>query len=307
VVTATGTSSESANSSEVSAMPGSYRAWILAANPVAYWPLNETSGTVATDMVRGSNGVHGGTYILGSTGAAGVGFEAPHRAISYNGSSGYTQIPRVIGSTNFSIACWVLTTTTGGSPNWYSGKGLVDGEVGGAVNDFGVTLVGTKVGFGIGNPDTTLPSVRVINNGVWHQVVVTRDSGNGAMRIYIDGTLDASTTGPTGPRTAPPALRIGSIQTGGNFLLGAISDVAFYESVLNAEQVATLYSAASGLYYDVTLGSSWNGTNLILNWPGNGKLLEATDLAGPWTTNVSTKPVIVNPDLPQKFYRVRTR
>ncbi len=307
VIAAAGTVSESANSSQVSAMPGSYRAWTLAANPVAYWPLNETSGTVANDIVRGSNGVHGGSFILGITGASGVGFETPHRAVRYDGSSGYTQIPRVIGSTNFSIAFWVLTTATGGSPNWYSGKGLVDGEVGGAVNDFGVTLVGSKVGFGIGNPDTTLPSVRVINNGAWHQVVVTRDSGNGAMRIYIDGTLDASTTGPTGPRTAPPALRIGSIQTGGNFLLGAISDVAFYESVLNAEQVATLYSAASGLYYDVTLAASWSGTSLILNWPGNGKLLEATDLAGPWTTNLSPQPVIANPNLPQKFYRVRTR
>ena len=159
----------------------------------------------------------------------------------------------------------------------------------------------------MGNPDTTLPSVRVINNGLWHQVVVTRDSGTGAMRIYIDGTLDASTTGPTGPRTAPPALRIGSIQTGGNFLLGAISDVAFYETVLTPEQVATLYSAVTGLYYDVTLSVTRSGNNLVLNWPGNGKLLEAGSLAGPWTTNLSAKPVFVNPSLSQKFYRVQTR
>ncbi len=171
----------------------------------------------------------------------------------------------------------------------------------------GFHCVGTKVGFGVGNPDTTLPSVRVINNGVWHQVVVTRDSGNGAMRIYIDGTLDASATGPVGPRTAPPALRIGSIQTGGNYLLGAISDVAFYESVLTAEQVGTLYSAVTGLYYDVTLSVSRSGNNLVLDWPGNGKLLEAPQLAGPWTTNLSPKPVILNPNLSQRFYRVRTR
>lgn len=307
VVAAAGTVSESANSTEVSAMPGSYRGWTLAANPIAYFPLNETIGTIASDVVRGSNGVHGGSFILGFTGATGAGFGSPHRSVRYDGASGYTQIPRFIGNTNFTIVFWIQTTTTGGTPNWYNGKGIVDGEVGGATGDFGVSLVGTKIGFGIGNPDTTLQSVRAINTGAWRQVVVTRDSGNGAMQIYIDGTLDASMTGPTGPKIAPPALRFGAIQAGGNYLLGAISDVAFYERVLTAEQVATLYSAATGLYYDVTLSLSRSGNNLVLNWPGNGKLLEANSLMGPWFTNLSAKPVVVNPTLPQKFYRVQTK
>jgi hypothetical protein len=306
VVTAVGAFSESENSVEVSAMPGSYRAWTLAANPLGYWPLHETSGTTASDIVRGSNGVHGGSMILGFTGATEVGFGSPHRAVRYDGSTGHTLIPRLIGSTNFSIAFWIQTTTTGGTPQWYNGKGIVDGEVGGATGDFGVSLVGTKIGFGVGNPDTTLQSVRAINNGAWRQVVVTRDSGNGAMRIYIDGTLDASMTGPTGPKTAPPALRIGSLQPGGNYLLAAISDVAVYDRVLTPEQVAVLYSAATGLYLDVTLSVSRSGNNLVLNWPGNGRLLEANSLAGPWVTNFSAKPVFVNPILPQKFYRVRS-
>jgi len=307
VVAAAGTVSESANSSEVSAMPGSYRAWTLAANPLAYWPLNETNGPVAYDVARGSNGVYGGTYTLGFSGAAGVGFGSSHRSVRYDGSSGYTQIPRMIGSTNFSIVFWVQTTTAGGTPNWYNGKGLVDGEVGGVTDDFGVSLVGTKVAFGVGNPDLTLSSVANVNNGLWHQVAITRDSGTGAMRIYVDGILDASMTGPVGPKTAPPVLRVGGIQAGGNFLFGAISDLTLFQSVLTAEQVATLYSAASGLYYDVTLATTPSGGGLVLNWLGNGKLLEATNLAGPWTTNLSAKPVFVNPSLPQKFYRVRTR
>jgi hypothetical protein len=307
VVSAVGTSNESPNSGEVSAMPGSYRGWVLAANPVAYWPLNDTNGPIAYDIARGSNGVYAGSYTLGFSGPVGVGFGSPHRAAHYDGSSAYTQIPLLIGSTNFSIVFWVQTTTSGGTPNWYNGKGLVDGEVGGQVNDFGVSLVGTKVGFGIGNPDTTLTSTRIVNNGLWHQVVTTRDAGNGAMRIYVDGTLDSSTTGPTGSRTAPPSLRIASLQTGGNYLLGNISDVALYDQVLTANQVATLYSAASGLYYNVTLTNSWNGANLVLNWPGNGKLLEATNLAGPWITNFSVAPATINPSLPQKFFRVQAQ
>ncbi|MDB6112688.1 MAG: LamG domain protein jellyroll fold domain protein, partial [Pedosphaera sp.] len=298
---------ESANSSEVSAAPGFYKGWVFAWNPVAYWPLNETAGNIAIDLVRGSNGVLAGGFSRNFNGPVGAGFGTPHRATHFDGATGYTQLPLLIGSTNFTIVFWVQTTATGGTPNWYNGKGLVDGEVVGAVNDFGIALVGAKVGFGIGNPDTTLTSVKSINNNVWHQVAATWDAGNGAMKLFIDGALDASGTGPTGARTAPPSLRVASIQTAGNYLLGNISDIAMYDQVLSSNQVATLYSAASGLFYNITLTNSWSSGHLVLNWPGNGKLLEATNLTGPWTTNNSVAPVTVVPSLPQRFYRVQTR
>ena len=307
VVSASGTANESTNSSEVSAMPGSYRGWTLAANPVAYWPLNEISGATTYDVVRGSNGVSAGSYVRGAAGSVGAGFGSPHRATRYDGATAYTQVPRVIGGTNFSIVFWVQTTATGGTPNWYSGKGLVDGEVGGTMNDFGVALVGGKVGFGVGNPDLTLTSVRTINNGAWHQVAVTRDAGSGALAIYIDGTLDLSTNGPAGARTDPPSLRLGCLQSGAGFLSGSLADVAMYEQVLTAGQIAMLYSAATGLFYNVTLSNRWSGANLVLSWPGNGRLLEATNLAGPWTTNAAISTLTVSPGLPRKFYRVRTQ
>jgi hypothetical protein len=304
VVSAQGTSSTSTNSSEVSAMPGSYAGWILSAKPVAYWPLNETSGTVANELVQGSNGIYSGGYTFIATGAAGAGFDTPHRAVLFNGSSGYTLIPRAIGDTNFSIVFWVRTSATGGSPNWYNGMGLVDGEVGGTTGDFGVALVGGKIGFGVGNPDTTLPSSKSVNNGIWHQVAVTRNAGSGAMNIYIDGLIDASTTGPTGVRTNPPGLRIGSLQTGVDFFPGSISDVAMYKQVLSPNQIAAFYSAATGLFYNVALSNTWNGNNLVLSWPGNGKLLESTNLSGPWMTNASPSPVSIPPAEPQKYYRI---
>jgi hypothetical protein len=61
------------------------------------------------------------------------------------------------------------------------------------------------------------------------------------------------------------------------------------------------------LFYNVTLTNIISGASLVLSWPGNGKLLEATNLSGPWTTNVSASPVTVTPNQPQKFYRIRTQ
>jgi hypothetical protein len=307
VISASGIINESANSAPVSAMPGSYASWALIANPVAYWPLNETSGTTAFDLVGGNNGSYNGGCQFATTGVAGAGFPSPHRIVFFNGSTAYAQAPRVIGATNFSIVFWMRTAQSGGAPNWYNGRGLVDGTVSAATNDFGLALVSSKVGFGVGNPDTTLTSVKTVNDGVWHHVVAARDSGSGAMTLYIDGKFDNTVNGPAGARTNSPALRFGSLQTGANFTSVSLSDVAMYSQALNSNQVATLYSAATGIFYNITLTNVWNGANLILSWPGNGKLLEATNLAGPWTTNASASPVTLTLGEPQKFYRIKTQ
>lgn len=44
-----------------------------------------------------------------------------------------------------------------------------------------------------------------------------------------------------------------------------------------------------------------SGTNLVLNW--SGVLLQATNVAGPWTTNNATSPYIIPLNQPQMFYR----
>jgi len=52
-----------------------------------------------------------------------------------------------------------------------------------------------------------------------------------------------------------------------------------------------------------TLTESKSGSSLQLNW-NFGTLLEATNIKGPWTTNVNTAPLVITPAGPQKFYRV---
>jgi hypothetical protein len=49
----------------------------------------------------------------------------------------------------------------------------------------------------------------------------------------------------------------------------------------------------------------WDGTQLTLSWPNGGTLLEATNVAGPWTTNSSAvTPFVVLPAQPQKYFRI---
>jgi hypothetical protein len=169
-------------------------------------------------------------------------FVAGHSGLAVNldGSNQYVQIPRSIQD-SFTIAFWVRTTTTGGTgTQWWVGKGLVDGEVANVVNDFGVSLVGSHVAFGVGNPDTTIQSTSNVNDGAWHHVAVTRNAATGAMVLYVDGAQQATATGPTGTRSAPANLRVGSLQTNLDFFAGQIDEVRLYDVALTAAQVAAL-------------------------------------------------------------------
>ncbi len=208
--------------------------------PIAYYPLD---GDVLDYSGNGNNGVNSGATFVSPA-------YISSEAAAFNGNS-YIQIPESIGTTGngFTISMWVQTADTAGGPNWYSGEGLVDGEVAGVTTDFGTALVGGSFALGIGQPDTTLASTNLINDGNWHYLAATWNMTNGAMNVYVDGALGASGIGPTGPRVAPPNLRIGSIQTGvgGGFLNGAIDDVRLYNTEFSAKQIAALlgsYSAA---------------------------------------------------------------
>ncbi len=219
-----------------SGFSGGILEWQVPAPPVTSlatrYPLD---GSLA-DAASGQTGVlASGTFVADRFGVAG-------NALQFNGTStNYAVIPRP-NWMDWTIAFWVKTTATGGTPQWYNGKGLVDGEVAGVADDFGTALVGNKAAFGVGNPDTTITSTTAINDGQWHHVAATRSAFTGLMQLYVDGILQASATGPFGPKTSPPSLRIGSIQTGaaGGFLAGTIDDVQIFGRVLNAAEITVV-------------------------------------------------------------------
>jgi hypothetical protein len=167
------------------------------------------------------------------------------KAIVLNGIDEAVQIPRTIQN-SFTIALWVKTADIGGTGQWYVGKGLVDGEISGQMQDFGTSLSGTKFAFGIGNPDITILSTSIINDGQWHYCVATRDQFTGNLNLYVDGLLEAAGTGALTPRNAASTLRIGSTNTGTLYLNGQIDEVKLYNYPLEGMAVAAEYTALSG-------------------------------------------------------------
>jgi O-glycosyl hydrolase len=255
--------------------------------PLAWYRFENNAADASGNGNAGyiSNAV---SFVTGKLGA---------QAAQFDGASAFVRIPRVI-SNHFTIALWLKTTTTGGTGQWWAGKGLLDGEVGGSVDDFGLALVGSKAALGVGNPDTTLSSTTSVNDGQWHHIAATRDAVGGAMQLYVDGTLQASGSGPIGARTAPPYLRIGSIQTGSSagFLSGTIDDVQLFDRVFSAAEIPVLMnhppSINSSGNYAVLAGRTLSITNVGSDPDSPAQALSWKLLSPPAGATINTNGVL---------------
>ncbi len=226
-----------------------------------------SNGAPNTGGGGGGNGYAGATSGKGGSGIVIVRYKNAFgsAATLTTAPTSYIDIPNPLTG-DFTICFRLKTTDTSGSVGqWYFGKGLVDGEIGGPANDFGVSLCAGKIAFGIGNPDVTLNSDTSVNDGSWHAIAVTRSGSE--MKIYIDGVENASGNGgPTGGRQVTN-LRIGLQPTGaGGSLDGQIDDVR-------------LYTSASKSFVDAALTgplTTFPQTNLAAYYPLDGNANDAS-------------------------------
>jgi Concanavalin A-like lectin/glucanases superfamily/Ricin-type beta-trefoil lectin domain-like/Bacterial TSP3 repeat len=204
-------------------------------------PADPPSNLVAEFKLDGNARDHSGRALHGLA-TAGVSYGAGRvdaQAAIFNGTNGSIEFPAAV-DTNFTLSCWIKTAANAGNGQWYNGMGLIDAEVGGVTKDFGLALVGNKIGFGTGATDFTITSATAVNDNVWHHVAATLDSANGGMKIYIDGVLQASGAGPSGARTAPAKMRLGSIAGVTGFYNGSLDEVRIYNKILDLTEISRL-------------------------------------------------------------------
>jgi hypothetical protein len=177
----------------------------------------------------------------------------------------------------------------------------------------GTVALGTAV---YGNSeDLAATSISYNPDGKWHFYAGTYDVTAGQRMLYVDGALVAYTTGNGQYNTAPYAhVVIGGIDhSPGNsftaYFTGLIYDVRIYGTALGPDNQA--YVGQSTLPPPPTIGSSrfipgvgGNPGQYVVSWFG-GRLLEATNIAGPWVTNaVQTSPITNNATKPVDFFQV---
>ena len=132
----------------------------------------------------------------------------------------------------------------GNEPKWFLGAGLVDGEIPGVVNDFGLSWCkGSRVAAGFGNPETFIHSPGGHELGRWHVATVTRDRSSGDVALWVDGERVAEATAGTQALDASDTLHVGSMHTGANAFPGAIDEVRIHSRVLRHNEILALHES----------------------------------------------------------------
>ena len=148
---------------------------------------------------------------------------------------GAREIPRMVAD-DFTIAFRFLSAKPGrgrvSDPAWYAGSSLVDGEVDGVTDDFGVALLAGRVAAGTGNPDTSVQSPVDLTDGAAHHIAFTRTRSTGRIALFVDGALVAEAKGGTQALTAPTSLRIGRV--------AAIDELRIFDRALETQDVLDL-------------------------------------------------------------------
>lgn len=230
----------------------------------AHYPLNDDA------IEAGGNASYNGTLtsVAGTTNR----FGTSNAAIQLTSGTSYGTIPVVVKD-NFTVGFWIKTNMTANSSSqWYGGNSLIDAEVCGVTNDWGIALInGGKIAFGTGNPDKTIISPLSYNDNAWHFITATRDkSGTGTMILYVDGSQVVSLTSVnTGTLSAPTFIGLGRNDCTGADYTGSLDDLIFYPSALSSAQVTNLYSYMN----TVVLAVNWisfsgevSGSNINLQW-----------------------------------------
>ena len=220
----------------------SYRQDVLAASPVSYWRLGETSGTRAADEV----GANAGTYsnvLLGQPGTLAC---DSNPSASFDGTRSYTRAP-ASPSLNMTSAVtvefWAKRRTISSTYQVLVGK---PGDGQSKFENYAVWLTDANKYIAYFGNGSTYVSVYTpaITDTNWHHVVATH---NGSMiRIYLDGLLkqEKATTLQLTANTQP--LNLGRENYNAFYFNGWLDEVAIYPTALSAPTIVAHYNRGIG-------------------------------------------------------------
>ena len=293
--------------------------------PVAgtnYYPFEEGSGTTTADTIGGNNGTLVGaappTWVAGQSGQAGdfalnfTGANAPEMQSANTGTNGMVQLQHsltpVLGGTS-TLAAWIKTTQVSATPNHWSSPAITGNEVPGADWDVSWGFLDQSGHIGIAEGDSgpdIAKSATPVNDGQWHFVAFTRNASTGTVQVYVDGALQAQSTGTDAQATqiktgyfsvlgaqtdVTDASGTAASVAGYVFFNGSLDDVHIYNRVISQTEVQALYAGQQA--HPPAAPSNFTATatagNVTLTWRDNaddevGFVIDrATSRDGPWT------------------------
>jgi hypothetical protein len=284
--------------------PSGYDTLVLASGPLAYWPLNETTGTTAFDYWGGYDANYVNGYVLDQATNSVTG----EAAVQFDGGTGYALTPYspALNPAVFSAEAWVNPDNVPSSEFCVLSCGqFASPRSGWLIYQF-PTNWNFRTYFGVSTTAAVnLNGVTTPVLGSWTHLAVTWDGTTAS--LYVNGLLEGTQVSTTTPNYLPG--------TGGGFCVGAradasffyggnVSDAALYNRVLTAQEI----SAHAHNQAQESLSIASSGTNVVLTWLGGTGVVQASSTLNGTFTNVpgaTTSPWTNNPSSETMFFRLK--
>lgn len=213
------------------------------AAPVAFYPFDESSGTVAYDQQGSNNGtILGATHVPGITGNA-LQFGGPY--------PDYVNVPNSsawnFGSGDFSITAWAnFSSIPSGSAGQLGDVIVAHDEGGGTTNKWVLDAYTGQLGFHVNNPAAGqfffAEAPFNPTPGQWYSIDLSKSGST--YQFYVNGQLIGTATETLAIPDASAPLTIGFANDGeGISFNGKLDDVGIYQGALSASEVAQIYQA----------------------------------------------------------------
>ena len=180
-------------------------------------------------------------------------------ALSFNNTTQCGSAPdnanHEIGTTNFTVSCWVKTTSA--SNAGLVGKTRAFGEVGRWYLDIDSSMLKFGVAWDVSTAIEVTAGLGILTNGNWHLIAGTVNR-TGLQTLYLDGNTvgtptNVSTYSGVNMNNADVTMigaypnSGGVIPTSGYFLNGSLDDIAIWHRALTSNEVADVWNNGTGL------------------------------------------------------------
>lgn len=274
---------------------------VLGDSPLAYYRMDEASGTTEYDVsTNGNNGTISGSGVTYSQ--SGAITADSDKALLLDGTAGDIALPSTLnpnGWSAISVECWVKLSnvTFSSQPTIFASD-----TSGGTNKGFSLWLDASGAGmhFVIGNGTTNADAhwVTTLSAGTWYHIVGTWNGTT--ITLYVNGTsrATASLSGTIGASTHTPIIGHNP-GASGDYLPATSDEAAIYNYALTSTQVGNHYTngtAANTVLYTMPTNTKTriiqaddiNQAVNVLNQPSGGQEIGHYILAMPGYTANAT-------------------
>ena len=204
---------------------------------VGWWPFN---GNANDESGNGNNGTVNGAALTSDR------FNNINTAYSFNGQSDFIQLQNsnsIDSLYDFSVSAWINPNNLNSLFQYIVSK---DSDGYAANGDWDFYLKNNQLSFAITSntpPTYEQQSNSSIQSISWQNVLVTRQSGNGIVKMYVNGILDTSMVGNIGLVYNLQQMVFGKQGSSNqHYFNGKIDDIGIWNRVISQQEITDLYN-----------------------------------------------------------------